>query len=278
MVPLLAWRLGRQSHVTAPIPPVTDTADAADATVPAYGSFPRRFQAFAIDTAIVLTGIVVIAIASDLAQEVPGSGRVAVIALVAVVVLYEPVLVARYGSTIGHRAVNLRVVDDATGGNPSFLRALARFVIKGVIGILSFTTMALTRRHQAIHDSVTRTTVQIRDLSRARPIDFQLEREAVPDGLLPSRTRRVAVIIGYLVLLLIALAFTSGLFLSDACVNAGRCTSGEDLASQVFGVGWLALSVLTIIAGWRGRLPGGRARGSVAASDRPDDRPIFPSR
>jgi hypothetical protein len=86
-------------------------------------------------------------------------------------VLYEPLLVAWRGGTIGHFATNLRVVGPA-GGNPSFARAFARYVVKTALGLPSFISMTLTRRHQAVHDVLTRTTVQIRDSSRARPGDY----------------------------------------------------------------------------------------------------------
>ena len=49
--------------------------------VPAYASFTRRFQGVALDAVVVLTGVVVIAVISDMTRDVPGSGRVAVAAL-----------------------------------------------------------------------------------------------------------------------------------------------------------------------------------------------------
>lgn len=228
--------------------------------VPAYANFTRRFQGLALDAVVVLTGVVVIAVVSDMTRDVPGSGRAAMAALLGLIFLYEPVMVARYGGTLGHRVVNLRVVDDATGGNPGFLRALARFVIKTALGILSF------GRHQAVHDSLTHTTVQLRDLSRARPTDYSVERDAVEIEGLPSRGRRLAVIAAYMVALFVALATVSGLLLPDTCLNGIHCTAGQELASTALGFAWLALSVLSIIAGWRGRLPGARATPNDSAT------------
>ena len=65
--------------------------------------------------------------------------------------------------------MNLRVVDNRSGGNVSLLKALARLVVKGVLGIFSFFSMNLSRRHQAIHDILTRSSVQIKNPSRAQP-------------------------------------------------------------------------------------------------------------
>lgn len=50
--------------------------------------------------------------------------------------------------------------------------AFARYIIKVVLGLPSFISMAFTSRHQAVHDVLTRTTVQIRDLTLAVPDDY----------------------------------------------------------------------------------------------------------
>jgi len=233
---------------------------------PAYGSFLRRVQAVLLDAVVVVAAVVIIFIASELTRDLSSSGRLAVIALFVVLVLYEPIMVARFGGTLGHRAMNLRVVDDRTGGNPGFLRALVRFVVKTLLGILSFTTMALTRRHQAVHDSLTRTTVQIRDLARARPTDFQVERTPAADEIMPSALRRVAVIVGYMVAVFVMFALVSSLIIPAECLNEERCTTGEQMASTILGLIWIGLTVAVIIAGWRGRLFGCRARPAVSAS------------
>jgi uncharacterized RDD family membrane protein YckC len=240
--------------VTVPIP------------APAYGSFLRRVQAVLLDAVVVVAAVVIIFIASELTRDSSSSGRLAVIALFAVLVLYEPIMVARFGGTLGHRAMNLRVVDDRTGGNPGFLRALARFVVKTLLGILSFTTMALTRRHQAVHDSLTRTTVQIHDLARARPTDFRIERSPEADEIMPSALRRIVVIVGYMAAVFVLFALASALLIPAECLSAERCTPGEEMASTILGLLWVGLSVAAIIAGWRGRLFGCRARPAATSS------------
>ena len=142
----------------------------------AYASFARRLQALTIDLVIVTFAFVAIAMLGDFARNVPGSGRVVVVAIYALLFLYEPVLVWRFGATLGHRAANLRIVDDVSDGPPTFWRSCARFAVKAVLGLYSFATMAFTRRHQAIHDMLTHTTVQIRDLGVAAPGDYHPER------------------------------------------------------------------------------------------------------
>jgi uncharacterized RDD family membrane protein YckC len=138
---------------------------------PVYATFGQRLRALVIDLAILVGAIVAIVVVGDMTRHLPGSGRVLVVALYALI-LYEPLMVWHYGATIGHRVTNLHVVYDATGGKPGFLRASARFVLKTVLGLPSFLTMAITRRYQAVHDALTHTTVQIRDMSLARPGDY----------------------------------------------------------------------------------------------------------
>ena len=70
----------------------------------------------------------------------------------------------------------LRVVDDTTGGRIGFWKAVLRFWIKGILGILSFLTIAFTRGHQAIHDLYTFSTVQIRDAAKAQPHHYVTEK------------------------------------------------------------------------------------------------------
>ena len=74
--------------------------------------------------------------------------------------VYEPLFIWRRAATIGH-AKNHLVVADATGRTPGLGQAFARYFIKLVLGLPSFVTMALSRKHQAVHDVLTRTTVQL---------------------------------------------------------------------------------------------------------------------
>jgi uncharacterized RDD family membrane protein YckC len=133
-----------------------------------YATFTRRFRALVIDYAVVAVGLFIVIIAGDALWSLPGTGPVAVIAFYGLRFLYEPLLVTLRGATIGHSATNLRVVSPS-GGNPSFVRAFVRFIVKDVLGLPSFISMAFTNRHQAIHDLLTGTTVQIRDLTRESP-------------------------------------------------------------------------------------------------------------
>jgi uncharacterized RDD family membrane protein YckC len=250
--------------VTIATPPSFEPAGPPPQTPVAYASFSRRVQALLAD--FVVGGILfaLTTVVGELAADVPGMGRAFVIALVIEALLYEPILVWRFGGTVGHRHMNLRVVDDRTGGNPSFLRALARWFLKSILGILSFAGMALTRRYQAVHDRLTHTTVQIRDFSRARPWDYHFEREPVAE-ILPPAVHRVFIIFLYLAVAFIAFVGAIGKVLPSACTVEHVCSTGQEIVSQAVSWLWLGGSVACVILGWRGRLFGARARPAPAS-------------
>src|SRR5258705_2705070 len=164
-----------------------------------YATFTLRARALVIDSAVLAGCLVLLVIASAFIENVPGSGRLLLAGIFGLVFLYEPILVSRNGATIGHRRVNIRVVSLGSDRPPVFVVAFARFVIKAFLGLPSFFTMAFTRRHQAIHDVLTRTTVQVRDHSIASLDDFVEERPSSDADLaaMPPWWRRVAVIAVY---------------------------------------------------------------------------------
>jgi uncharacterized RDD family membrane protein YckC len=221
-------------------------------------------RAFVIDWIIIVLLLVAVLFAAVSADS-DRIGRILGFTFVAVWLLYEPVLVSLTGSTVGHYLCNLRVVDDKTHGNVSFLKAVARLVIKTVLGLYSFITMATTLRHQAVHDLVTRSTVQIRDRSRAIPAQYVSERVELLNPAMPSASRRLLVILAYLIgVFAVAMLVVSGAILldlvSESCVNHDRCSSNENLIFNGLGLLWIAACVFCIVQGWRGRLYGCRAR------------------
>ena len=234
------------------------------AVEPAYARFLPRVRALLIDAIILILELyaavtVAVAIGSDDLARPLG------FAVAASWLLYEPLLVSFAGGTIGHRIANLRVVDDRTGGNVSLPKAFARTIIKGVLGWLSFVTILATRRSQAIHDLLTRSTVQLRDQSRAAPGYYVYERTELSDPALPSRTRRALVIVVYLLLTCVMyFVAVAGLYwvglLSQACVLSSRCSQADRLGVLVVFGCVIAVCAACIGFGWRGRLFGARRR------------------
>lgn len=147
-----------------------------------YARFPRRLNALSTDSVLLS---VVTFVAFALAPQDDGSPLLrSTLAIVwwSALLFYEPVTVAWLGGTLGHRLLNLRVVDDHSGGNIGLWKAVLRFWIKALLGVLSFLTLSWTRRHQALHDVLTRSTVQFRDPSRAEPHHYVLGRGTSRSG------------------------------------------------------------------------------------------------
>jgi uncharacterized RDD family membrane protein YckC len=137
-----------------------------------FATLPRRLNALTADS------VILIGFSAAVIMFQPAVEGIVVLRLVwaavwwGTLIFYEPVMVALLGGTLGHRALNLRVVDDRTGGNPSLSKAIGRLPLKVLLGGFSFLFMSFTNRHQALHDLVTSTTVQIRNISKAKPHHF----------------------------------------------------------------------------------------------------------
>jgi hypothetical protein len=199
-----------------------------------------------------------------------GGARIAILLWLGFLCLYEPVLVWRRGATLGHMAANIRVVDQRTGGDPTFLRAFGRFWLKAFVGLLAFAFMGTTRRHQALHDLAARTTVEIADPTKALPEHFVEERGPLPAADLPSRLRRVVVILAYSLVSWLAIGVAAVATESAECLERNYCSPTERLLDDVVGLILAGVLAACIILGWTGRLWGARRTHRVAPPPPPD--------
>ena len=97
------------------------------------------------------------------------------------------------GGPIGHHVCNMRVVDDRSGGNVPFGKAVARMLIKTVLSWYSFLAMAVTSRHQRSHDLATGSTVQMKNMAQVKPHHFSARQDDFSG--MPSLGRRVLLIV-----------------------------------------------------------------------------------
>src|SRR5205823_4882657 len=233
------WKMDtpEQSEITASAP----------TTAAAYARLSSRVNALLVDTAIIGVVFVILIVVGSATEDIPGSGRIFLALLFGWLLLYEPVQVWRYGGTIGHRRANLRVVADSTGGAPTFPVSFARFLVKSFLGFPSFISMAFTRRHQAMHDLLTGTTVQLRDLSTATSNDYLRERVpgTVTVRIPASRLRRTMVTLVYIAGAYLASGVLSIGLISESCRFKGNCSTVDDansrLVTYIFLAGALAI-------------------------------------
>jgi uncharacterized RDD family membrane protein YckC len=229
--------------------------------MPRYARFSRRLRAMFLDWTLAMALMIgALMVASNVENDVLARALGAVVVLI--LLLYEPVLVWRGGGTLGHSWANLRVVAD-DGGNLSLARALGRFALKSLLGWYSFVSMAATRRNQALHDLLTRSTVQIRDPAKATPSQFITERRGFDGAGRPSRLRRTAVTLVYLVVCFFLYGFVFDLMLragivSSACFYRNMCSGGDRIIDFVAAIVLLLVFASVVAFGWRGRLLGAR--------------------
>jgi len=143
-------------------------------------TFPRRLNALSADTVILILFSIIVFWLLSSGEDSPALRLTLGFLWWGTLLLYEPLMVAWCGGTLGHRLLNLKVVDDRTGGNPGLAKALARFLVKALLGVFSFFSMSVSRRHQAIHDMMTSSTVQIREPARAAPHHYVVVRRPYP--------------------------------------------------------------------------------------------------
>jgi uncharacterized RDD family membrane protein YckC len=222
-----------------------------------YSTFARRMRAMVIDFFVVMSAGIVGMLLLDLV-EADLAARAYVILLFGLAFLYDPVLVSTTGATLGHRAVNIRVVDRDADRRIGFVRAVVRFALKVILGFLSFFFLAITRRHQALHDLVMRSVVVVNDPARAEPGEYVLAK--APLLTMVSRTRRVLMILVYTAAWFVLTVPVASLIISDDCMVNDRCTRFDD--SVATGLGLLLMLGLGsfLVLGWQARLPGARAR------------------
>ena len=238
-------------------------------TLPKYARFSRRLRGLALDFILFLV-LMVCALQIAVAFNQDNLARVVGFGFVVGFFLYEPLLVSLFGGTVGHYLSNIKVVDDRTNGNVSFLKAVGRVVVKTVLGWYSFISMVASRRHQALHDLLTRSTVQIRDPAIAKRGDFATERVELSSPGMPSIPRRISITVFYSLLVCAAWAvlffvlIRAG-FISNECLMREQwCSRADNIVMNVLGLGMLIVMVVRLGLGWRGRLWGAR----ITALDR----------
>ncbi|QMU29887.1 RDD family protein [Adhaeribacter radiodurans] len=115
-----------------------------------YPSLRRRLLSYSVDLFFIILVFMLTGVLIDYAGEAPNWLRGFV--LLFMLFIYEPLFVSIFGGTLGHQLFRMRVVDEKTYENLSFLPAIGRFLVKTFLGWLSFLTTTFNPRRRAIHD------------------------------------------------------------------------------------------------------------------------------
>jgi uncharacterized RDD family membrane protein YckC len=232
---------------------------APDAARQVYPSIPARIKAGEID-ALIIVGFLFVLIGSYVAI---GRQTPAIIFIsIAVLLLYEPVLVTWRGQTIGHKIMGFRIIDSVTRARISFSKSLARLVLKAVFGVVSVIWAFFEQRQQFLHDKMTRSLAVMCEVP-ADQVGIQPAPSVLGSGAgdfvaTLSLRRRVAFIvlyaIGAFILLITIEAIMFPGCVSDSPISPEQCHIIDSITGGLFFV--LLSSIIT--AGLRGGLPGAR--------------------
>ena len=119
-----------------------------------------RVKALVVDFCILLAVFSLMSVLIDAIGGVPDFLKGAVFVIMAY--LYDPLLTAFTGSTIGHKLMKLKVRRySEPEKNISIWQALLRFFIKISLSWLSFLTVTGTKHKRAIHDILSGSIVLI---------------------------------------------------------------------------------------------------------------------
>jgi uncharacterized RDD family membrane protein YckC len=153
---------GRPYCATCKNEHVRDVSSGVDATQLPLASVGRRFAAIFVDQLIFGVPILAVMFAIGMfseGTEEPPCGFLAAFGVVMLLgLLYEPLMLTRWGATVGKRAMGIRVVRP-DGSKISAGQAWGRFGIKSILGIISYITVFMTPEKTCVHDIAAKTRV-----------------------------------------------------------------------------------------------------------------------
>jgi len=193
------------------------------------------------------------------------AGQLKVALLVVVWLVLDPLLVSQTGGTPGHHLMNLRIQHKDSGENLGILRAILRSLSKIVTGAWSFIFVLVTKKHQALHDLISNTTVVLKNAELVPEQERYNERKQDKGGFTyPSVLRKILIIVTYVVLFSLVFFSLVALMFSSDCFLRNNCSESEKLSLLVLDWVWFFGVAILIVYGWRSRLYGARR---VQASD-----------
>jgi len=224
-----------------------------------YPRLIKRVRAVLIDSVLLPVAIVATLIIGD-ALGVTHMFAKAMLFVVPVLVL-DPALVAFTGGTVGHHLMKIRITRLDGTGNINILAASVRFVVKVLLGWLSFVFVLTTKKHQAVHDLVARSLVVHKDASGLPAYDILPERERDTGSYVyPPAWRRTIAVIAYCILAYLAVSIASLAVTSADCLGRNRCSTTDAMAEITLSIIWLVTTGWVIVRGWNGRLLGCRRK------------------
>lgn len=112
-----------------------------------------RIKAVVTDSIVLIVFMVIVSSIFAEFEHVPNTARI--IAFIFIFFLYDPIFTSFFGGTIGHIMLGLRVKREKNQvKNINFPLAIIRFLVKVLLGWVSFLTVSSNTNRKAIHDSL----------------------------------------------------------------------------------------------------------------------------
>lgn len=224
-----------------------------------YPRLIKRVRAVLIDSILVLLSVFGALFLSNAAGVSSGVGKAML--MVAPIFILEPGLVAFTGGTVGHHLQRIRVTTLDGKRNINIFAATFRFVVKFLLGWLSFIAVLTTTKHQTVHDLLVRSVVIHKDIRGLPTFDVLHERHVEnPAYIYPPAWRRVLVILCYAVLATVCLGIATAVVSTDECLAGRACTTVDKLWETTLSIPWLIGLGWIAVRGWSGLLYGCRRR------------------
>ena len=119
-----------------------------------YPTLGDRIKAQAIDGGMYVLFLFAMTLVFSAFDNVPDEARM--IGLIFIFCLYNPLMVAFFGGTLGHKMADLKVVQKNDHSKyPSILPSILRFIIKSTIGFASLIFIITDDKNRALHDVIT---------------------------------------------------------------------------------------------------------------------------
>lgn len=179
--------------------------------------------------------------------------------IVCPIFILEPAMLSLTGGTVGHHLVGIKVTQKDGVKYINIFAAVIRFLVKILLGWLSFIFVFTTRKHQAVHDLIAGSIVTHRNGSEQPQYDALNERTIEEEGYrYPAAWRKSLVVVAYCLLITALISFMAALALSTGCLESHRCNSIDRTIELLANVLWLFAIGATIVFGWKSRLYGCR--------------------
>lgn len=225
----------------------------------AYPRLIKRIRAALIDSVLLPVAVFSALILGEAFGVSYPSGKVMLI--LAPIFVLEPGLVAFTGGTVGHHLMKIRITRIDGRRNLNVVAATVRFIVKLLLGWLSFILVLTTAKHQAVHDFIARSMVIHKD-TEGLPA-FEVLPERMLDSVAfvyPSTWHRIIVITGYAILATVIFSIATALASTTECMESHRCTTLDKLFETILSISWIVGLGWLTVRGWNGMLYGCKKR------------------